>query len=98
MVAARLVAVLSGTSLLLSLSCGGGKHGGMTAPSSGGVSGAPPTFIDEAGRNLAGAHPAPVIVGGTTYLYFNTGAAGVAVAASPDGLTFAHAPAKYPAG
>ena len=37
-------------------------------------------------------------VGGTTYLYLNTGAAGVAVAASPDGLTFANVPARYPAG
>jgi hypothetical protein len=98
MVAARLVVGVAGAALLLSAGCFGGK-GGMTEPSTTtGVSGTPPTFVDEAGRNLAGGHPAPIIVGGTTYLYTNTGAAGTSVAASPDGLTFSNVPAKYPAG
>jgi len=91
--------VLAGIALVLSGGCGHkGGGGGMTAPSTVGVSGTPPTFVDEAGRNLAGVHPAPVIVGGTTYLYLNTGGAGNAVAAASDGLTFANVPAKYPAG
>jgi hypothetical protein len=94
----RFGAAFAGAAFVLSLGCGKQGGGGPTAPTSVGVSGAPPTFVDEGGRNLAGAHPAPVIVGGTTLLYLNSQQAGSMVPASADGLSFANMPANYPPG
>jgi hypothetical protein len=56
------------------------------------------TFVDEGGRFSPGVYPAPVCVNGATYVYVNTGADGVMVQASSDGLSFAPTPASYPAG
>jgi hypothetical protein len=96
------VALLT-TTLVFGAACsfghfaGGGSGGSPTSPSTG-TSGPPPTYSDEAGRGFTGVHPAPIIVGGITYLYVNTGTAGTTVQASMDGLSFTPTPATYPAG
>jgi hypothetical protein len=95
----RAVVVLVATALLLCAACfgghgGGGGGGGPAGPSGGGTS---TTFVDE-GPHFQGAQPAPVVVGGTTYVYLNAGVATTSVLAAPDGLTFAPTPATVPAG
>src|ERR1700738_2174905 len=102
MVPGRFEVVLVGTTLLCCAGCSGGHGGGgggggsPTSPSTG-TSGAPPPFSDEGGHFM-GSHPAPIVIGGTTYIYQNTGTAGTMVEASMDGLSFAPTPAKFPAG
>ena len=70
------------------------------SPTDGDASGANTsvTFLGDPGARFAGVHPAPVSANGLIYVYVNTGAAGVMVQASSDGLTFAPTPASYPAG
>jgi hypothetical protein len=47
---------------------------------------------------FAGAHPAPVVINGVTYVYQNTGADGTTVQASSNGISFALTAATFPAG
>jgi hypothetical protein len=97
---ARLAVVLVLATLSFCLACGGGgqgggNHGGGSPTSPGGTTSA--TFMDE-GTHFAGVQPAPLVIGGITYVYQNSGSAGTQVEAAPDGRTFAPTPASYPAG
>jgi hypothetical protein len=69
-----------------------------TSPDDGGGGGASATFSDEGVRSFQGSHPAPIVVGGQTFVYINSETDGTMVQASSDGLTFAPTPATYPAG
>jgi hypothetical protein len=92
-------AVLVATVLPLFAACFGGHRGGGGGGSPTGPSrvGASTTFVDE-GPHFQGNQPAPVVVGGATFVYVNAGVATTSVQASSGGLAFAPTPATVPAG